>query len=103
MGGGPGDEARLADAGVSTIGQLAQSSPWAMERLLGRAVGRKLTALAWNRDPRVIQTQRRARSAGAQSALGRRPATSASSAPSCSTWPTASRGACAPRIVPAGR
>jgi DNA polymerase-4 len=33
-----------------------------------------LTALAWNRDPRQIQTRRRARSAGAQSALGRRPA-----------------------------
>ena len=45
-----------------------------MERLLGQAVGRKLTALAWNRDPRQIQTRRRAHSAGAQSALGRRPA-----------------------------
>src|SRR4029077_20102600 len=34
-------------------------------------VGRKLTALAWNRDPRQIQTRRRARSAGAQSARDR--------------------------------
>jgi DNA polymerase-4 len=33
-----------------------------------------LTALAWNRDPRQIQTHRRAHSAGAQSALGRQPA-----------------------------
>jgi len=33
-----------------------------------------LTALAWNRDPRHIQTRRRAHSAGAQSALGRQPA-----------------------------
>ena len=40
--------------------------------LLGHAAGRKLTALAWNSDPRQIQTRRRARSAGAQSALGRR-------------------------------
>ena len=54
---GPATRARLADAGVTTIGQLAQSSTWAMERLLGRAVGRKLTALAWNRDPRAIQTR----------------------------------------------
>jgi DNA polymerase IV len=38
--------------------------------LLGPAAGEKLTALAWNRDPREIKTQRRARSAGAQSALG---------------------------------
>jgi len=45
-----------------------------MERVLGRAVGRKLTALAWNRDPREIETRRRAHSAGAQSALGRKPA-----------------------------
>ena len=74
---GPATRARLADAGVTTIGQLAQSSTWAMERLLGHAVGRKLTALAWNRDPRTIQTRRRAHSAGAQSALGRRPATEA--------------------------
>src|SRR5207237_1513448 len=49
--------------------------PGSMERLLGRAAGRKLTALAWSRDPRQIQTHRRAHSAGAQSALGRQPAT----------------------------
>jgi len=74
---GPATKARLSEAGVTTIGQLAQSSVGAMERLLGRAAGRKLTSLAWNRDPRVIQTHRRAHSAGAQSALGRRPATEA--------------------------
>jgi DNA polymerase IV len=45
-----------------------------VERLLGHAVGRKLRTLAWNRDPRQIETRRRACSAGAQSALGRRPA-----------------------------
>jgi DNA polymerase-4 len=33
-----------------------------------------LAALAWNRDPREIRTDRRARSAGAQSAIGRKPA-----------------------------
>jgi DNA polymerase-4 len=72
---GPATKTRLAEAGIETIGQLAQSSPRSMERLLGRAIGRKLTSLAWNRDPREIQTHRRAHSAGAQSALGRRPAT----------------------------
>ena len=71
---GPATEARLAKIGVTTIGQLAESSPASVERLLGHAAGGKLTALAWNRDPRQIQTRRRARSAGAQSALGRRPA-----------------------------
>ncbi len=72
---GPATEARLARIGVATIGQLAQSCPQSVELLLGHAVGRKLTALAWNRDPRQIQTRPRAHSAGAQSALGTRPAT----------------------------
>jgi DNA polymerase-4 len=74
---GPATKKALAAAGVETIGQLAQSSPRSIERLLGRAVGRKLSALAWNRDPREIVTHRRAHSAGAQSALGRKPATEA--------------------------
>jgi DNA polymerase-4 len=71
---GPATEARLAKMGITTIGQLARSAPRSVERLLGHAVGRKLTDLAWNRDPRPIQTRRRAHSAGAQSALGRQPA-----------------------------
>ena len=71
---GPATEARLAKIGVTTIGQLAESCPESVERLLGHTVGRKLTALAWNRDPRQIQTRRCAHSAGAQSALGRQPA-----------------------------
>ena len=71
---GPATEARLAGVGIVTIGQLAESSPESVERLLGHAVGKKLTDLAWNRDPRRLETGRRARSAGAQSALGRQPA-----------------------------
>ena len=71
---GPATEARLAEIGVTTIGQLAKSSPQSVERLLGHAAGRQLTSLAWNRDPRQIQPRQRAHSAGAQSALGRQPA-----------------------------
>jgi DNA polymerase IV len=71
---GPVAKARLAEIGVFTIGQLAQTPGWSLERMLGRAASEKLTALAWNRDPREIETHRRARSAGAQSALGRKPA-----------------------------
>jgi DNA polymerase-4 len=71
---GPVARARLAAVGVTTIGELAATSPRSLERLLGRALGDKLAALAWNRDPRAIETQRRGRSAGAQSALGRKPA-----------------------------
>jgi DNA polymerase-4 len=71
---GPATRTRLADIGVHTIGQLANLPGWSLERILGRAVGEKLTALAWNRDPREIRTRHRAQSAGAQSALGRKPA-----------------------------
>jgi DNA polymerase-4 len=71
---GPATRVRLAEIGVTTIGQLAVSSPKSVARLLGPAAAKKLTALAWNRDPREIQTNRRAHSAGAQSALGRKPA-----------------------------
>jgi DNA polymerase-4 len=71
---GPVATARLAAIGVHTIGQLAQTPGCSLDRLLGRANAEKLVALAWNSDPRRIQTDRRARSAGAQSALGKRPA-----------------------------
>jgi len=71
---GPVTRARLAEIGVLTIGQLARTPGWSLDRLLGPAASGKLTALAWNRDPREIVTDRRARSAGAQSALGRKPA-----------------------------
>lgn len=70
---GPVTEAKLAEAGIKTIGQLAEMPGQSLERLVGQAAGQKLAALAWNRDPRAIETHRRARSAGAQSALGRKP------------------------------
>jgi len=71
---GPATQARLAERGVRTIGQLANTPGGSLEQLLGPAAGNKLAALAWNRDPREIKTHRRARSAGAQSALGKKPA-----------------------------
>jgi len=71
---GPITRARLAEIGVLTIGQLAKTPGWSLERLLGPAAGEKLAALAWNRDPREIKTHRRAGSVGAQSAIGRKPA-----------------------------
>jgi DNA polymerase IV len=71
---GPVTKARLAEKGVLTIGQLAKLPRGSLEPLVGDALGQKLTALAWNRDPREIKTHRRAQSAGAQSALGKKPA-----------------------------
>jgi DNA polymerase-4 len=74
---GPATKARLGTMGVSTIGQLAAMPGRSLETLLGPAASEKLHALAFNRDPRQIDTGRRAHSAGAQSALGRKPATDA--------------------------
>jgi DNA polymerase IV len=71
---GPVTRARLVQLGVDTIGQLAKMPGRSLESLLGPAAGEKLSALAWNRDPRAIRTHQRAHSAGAQSALGRKPA-----------------------------
>src|SRR5262249_26791223 len=59
---GPVAKARLAEIGVLTIGHLAKTPGWSLEGLLGPAASDKLTALAWNRDPREIKTQPRARS-----------------------------------------
>ncbi|PVU81158.1 DNA polymerase IV [Cellulomonas sp. WB94] len=69
---GPVNQKRLADQGIRTIGELAQTPSSAVERLLGYAVGRKLNAMALDEDPRRIVTDHRARSVGAQSALPRR-------------------------------
>lgn len=74
---GPVTKARLSEIGVLTIGQLARHPRGSLEPLLGDALGQKLAALAWNHDPREINTHRRARSAGAQSALGKKPAAAA--------------------------
>jgi DNA polymerase-4 len=71
---GPVTKARLAAIGVETIGQLANTQGESLQRLLGPAAGEKLAGLAWNRDFRRIRTHHRAGSAGAQSALGRKPA-----------------------------
>src|SRR6266508_3645081 len=53
---GPATRMRLAESGIATIGDLARSSTGAIARLLGRAAGERLAALAWNRDPRAIRT-----------------------------------------------
>jgi DNA polymerase-4 len=71
---GPVTKARLAEIGVTTIGQLARTPERQLQRLLGQALRNKLLALAWNRDPRELKTHHCAHSAGAQSAMGRRPA-----------------------------
>jgi len=64
---------KLHDRGLATVGQVARLDEPALVRLLGRASGRHLHALAHNRDPRRVESGRRRRSIGSQRALGRGP------------------------------
>jgi DNA polymerase-4 len=70
---GPATAAKLRACGIETVGEVAGLSEQALVVLLGRAVGRKLHALAHNRDPRRVEGGRRRGSIGAQRALGWRP------------------------------
>lgn len=68
---GPVTRRRLAERGILTIGDLAGVPPASLQRILGRAAGSRLGALAWNVDGRAVDRFHRARSVSAQSALGR--------------------------------
>jgi DNA polymerase-4 len=65
--------AKLRARGVVTVADVAAMGESELILVVGRAAGRKLHALAHNRDPRPVQTGRRRRSIGSQRALGRRP------------------------------
>jgi DNA polymerase IV len=68
---GPVTADKLRERGITTVGQVARLAETALIAMVGRAAGRKLHALAHNRDPRRVQRGRRRRSMGAQRALGR--------------------------------
>ena len=64
--------AKLRERGITTVAEVAQLGEATLVAMLGRAAGRKLYALANNRDPRPVQVRRRRRSIGSQHALGQR-------------------------------
>ncbi|WP_127795223.1 DNA polymerase IV [Agromyces sp. LHK192] len=66
---------KLHGLGIRTVGELAELEAATAERLLGRAAGAHLHALARLRDPRPVDTTRRRGSIGSQRALGNRPRT----------------------------
>lgn len=70
---GPVTSRKLRERSITTVAEVAQLGENALVRILGRAAGRHLHALAHNRDPRPVETGRRRRSIGTQRALGRRP------------------------------
>ncbi|HSO97995.1 MAG TPA: DNA polymerase IV [Solirubrobacteraceae bacterium] len=63
---------KLHARGIRTVGELAAVEPEALGRIVGRALGRHLHALANGHDPRPVRARRRRRSIGAQRALGQR-------------------------------
>ena len=75
---GPVTSRKLRDRSITTVSEVAQLGEAALVRILGRASGRHLHALAHNRDPRPVEIGRRRRSIGTQRALGRRPRSPAS-------------------------
>jgi DNA polymerase-4 len=66
---------KLHGLGIRTVGQLAELEAATAERLLGKAAGAHLHALARLRDPRPVDTTRRRGSIGSQRALGPHPRT----------------------------
>ena len=69
---GPATSAKLHRLGISRVRDVAETSETALIALLGNALGRKLHALAWARDPRRVRRTAGRRSVGSQSALGNR-------------------------------
>jgi DNA polymerase-4 len=66
---------KLHRLGIRTVGQLAELEEATAEKLLGKATGAHLHALARLRDPRPVDATRRRGSIGSQRALGSRPRT----------------------------
>ena len=68
---GPATSGKLHALGIRTVGEVASMPEQALIDVVGKAAGRKLHALAHNRDPRRVEVGRRRRSIGSQRALGR--------------------------------
>ena len=64
---------KLHRLGIRTVGQLAELEAATAEKLLGKATGAHLHALARLRDPRPVDATHRRGSIGSQRALGSRP------------------------------
>ncbi|MCK8467530.1 DNA polymerase IV [Microbacterium sp. KSW4-16] len=64
---------KLRRYGIRTVGELAELEAATAERMLGKATGAHVHALARLRDPRPVDTTRRRGSIGSQRALGSRP------------------------------
>lgn len=66
---GPVTERKLAELGIRTIGDIADTAQGALVAMLGPGAAAHLYALANNQDPRPVSRDRKAKSVGAQSAI----------------------------------
>ena len=69
---GPVTQAKLAEYGVETIGDLAELPETTLGGRLGKGIAKHLSALSWNLDPRGVTPTHRAKSVSSQSGFGRR-------------------------------
>lgn len=69
---GPKTAARLAERGITTVGQVASLGERSLVGVLGKASGHQIHSLAHNQDPRKVETGKRRSSIGSQRALGQR-------------------------------
>jgi len=69
---GPATAEKLHAHGLRRVGEVARLTEPRLVELVGRGAGRKLHALAHNRDPRPVKRAPRRRSVGSQCALGAR-------------------------------
>ena len=69
---GPKTAEKLAQRGITTVGEVAALGEDTVGAILGGSAGSHLVSLAHNRDPRRVTTGRRRRSIGSQRALGSR-------------------------------
>lgn len=67
---GPVTQRKLNEMGIMTIGDIASTPRQSLVASLGPAHASHLYALANNRDPRPVETRRKAKSLSAQSAMG---------------------------------
>ena len=72
---GPATASRLHACGLRTVADVADLSEAELVRILGKAAGHYLHAVATNREFRPVRRRRGRRSFGAQHALGRAPRT----------------------------
>jgi DNA polymerase-4 len=68
-GAGPRTARHLEALGLRTIGEVARADRSGLRRLLGDALGEHLHRLAWNDDPRPVETESDRKSLGAEVTL----------------------------------